>query len=259
MNRHLIQQNIYRIAPPLLLLTLLIACEPLPSQPHQIPAPSPILRIGLSDGAGAMADLLTAYDRASIQFIYANEATLFADLADGQLDAILAYTVPSDAWASPVAVDGLVIIVHPESDLDGLSRREVMGLFAGDGDDNALFSRERGAGARALFERGVMGERRVSVHAVVQSSDEGMKTAVFQTFSAIGYSMMSSLSPTDKALIIDNIAPSPTTVAAQTYPLTAPLYAIAPAEPTGALRDFVAWLQSDEGQKAIDTVFGTVK
>jgi len=257
MNPHPFWQKFSRI---IFFLILLVACEPLPGPLDQTITPPPILRIGISDGAGAMADLLTTYDRASIQFIHANEATLFTDLADGQLDAVLAYTVPADAWASAVAVDGLTIITHPESGIDGLSRAEVMGLFAGDGDvETMLFSRERGSGVRTLFEQGVMSERRISVHAIVQSSDEGMKTAVFETPAAIGYSMMSSLSPADKALPVDGIAPSPATVTAQTYPLTAPLYAIAPAEPTGTLRDFVAWLQSVDGQTAVNGVFGTVR
>ena len=251
----------YRLVISLLLLIITVAaCEPLPSQPHQPPAPSPLLRIGLSDGAGAMADLLTAYDAVPIQFVLANEETLFTDLASGQLDAVLAYAAPSDEmWLSPVAVDGLVVIVHPDSPIDALSRGEVAGLFAGDGADVTLYSRERGAGAQMLFEQRVMAERRLDVNAVVLASDGGMITAVSQDKNGIGYSMMSGLSPAVKAVAIDNITPSPATVAAQTYPLTAPLYAIAPAEPTGALRDFVAWLQSDAGQAVIGGVFGTVR
>ena len=47
--------------------------------------------------------------------------------------------------------------------------------------------------------------------------------------------------------------PTPTTTADQSYPLTAPLYFVSAdtAEPTGALRALLAWMQSDVGQEAL--------
>ena len=44
-----------------------------------------------------------------------NNSTSLADLAGGLVDAVLVHSLPEDSgfWFSPVAMDGLVIVVHP--------------------------------------------------------------------------------------------------------------------------------------------------
>ncbi|MEZ4642409.1 MAG: substrate-binding domain-containing protein [Chloroflexota bacterium] len=176
------------------LFLLLAGCRA--EQPQPVPItltpPPTVLRIGTADTAVAFTDLVAIpyaqyTDRASLQIIPGNTTALFADLEAGQLDAILVHHIAESAavWFSPVAVDGLVIIVHPDNPVTNLSRGEVQAVFNGrianwsalGGPDApiTLVSRERGSGTRAIFVERVMGEQRVSINAVVAAGDTPYK------------------------------------------------------------------------------------
>jgi phosphate transport system substrate-binding protein len=251
------------------------------TQPPPVPTavtstPPPItLRIGVATAAAAVPDLVAApyaqyTPHAVLQFIPANTETLLADLAAGQLDAILIHHLPPDSefWFNPIALDGLVIVVHPDNPVTGLSRAEVQAVFNGrltnwqslGGADLpiALISRERGAGARTLLTERVMAEQRIHINAQVAAGNEAMLATVIEEETAVGYSMMASANDT-KLLPIDGISPSPNTTASQDYVLTTPLYFVSGAEPMGELRFFLAWLQSDEGQAVLGEKYGRVR
>jgi phosphate transport system substrate-binding protein len=206
------------------------------------------------------------------QFILGSNAVLLADLNAGQLDAVLVHHIPagSPGWFNPVALDGLVIVVHPENPIQSMSLGEVQAVFNGrisnwsalGGPDQPihLVSRETGAGTRTILQQRVMAEQRLSINALIQPDDSMMLTAVATDPNAIGYSMMGTAVTADvKMLAINDIAPSPATAAGQTYPLTAPLYFLSPTEPQGKLREFLAWLQSDDGQMVIGERYGRVR
>lgn len=261
------------------LLLILAACQPQPAPlPVNTPLPPPaVQKIGLSSSAAALAELVAEpfagqSNLASPQFILANNATLFADLVAGQLDAILVHHIPagSPGWFNPVALDGLVIVVHPDNPVENLSLGEVQALFNGritnwstlGGPDQPvnLVSREQGAGTRAILQQRVLAEQRISINALIQPDDSSLLAAVAADPLAIGYSMMgTAVSANVKRLTIDGIAPTPATTADQTYPLTVPLYFLSPTEPQGELRAFLAWLQSENGQVVIGEGYGRVR
>ena len=266
----------------LLLLTIcpaLAACQAQPAPPPAItPSPLPAtLRIGLSSSAAALAEWVTEpymaqTKQTSPQFILANNVTLFADLTTGQLEAILVHHIPvgSPGWFNPVALDGLVIVVHPDNPVQDLSLGEVQALFNGritnwsalGGPDLAihLVSREQGAGTRAILQQRVLAEQRISINALIQPDDSSLLVAVTADPAAIGYSMMgTAVAANVNLLTIEGIAATPLTTADQTYSLTAPLYFLSPLEPQGQLRHFLAWLQSEEGQGVIGEWYGRVR
>ncbi len=249
----------------------LTACRVQPAPPPAItPSPPPaVLRIGLSSSAAALAEwVIEPYavqtEQTNPQFILADNTALFTDLIAGQLDAILVHHIPvgSPGWFNPVALDGLVIVVHPDNPVQNLSLGEVQAVFNGritnwstlGGPDQAinLISREQGAGTRAILQQRVLAEQRISINALIQPDDSSLLAAVAADPAAIGYSMMGTAVITNvNMLTIEGIAATPLTTADQTYPLTAPLYFLSPTEPQGELRTFLAWLQSDEGQGVI--------
>jgi ABC-type phosphate transport system substrate-binding protein len=108
-----------------------------------------------------------------------------------------------------------------------------------------------------------MAEQRISPNALLQTGNEAMLTAVAHNPAAIGYSSLSSASqtPTVKMLAVDGRSATTFTTADQTYPLTTPLYFLAAteAEPTGELRAFLAWLQSDKGQVVVGEIYGRIR
>jgi phosphate transport system substrate-binding protein len=166
----------------------------------------------------------------------------------------------------------LVIITHPENPVQSLTSADAQAIFNGrftnwqsvGGPDReiVLLSREQGSGLRTLLRQQIMAEQRISPNALLQTGNEAMLTAVANNPMAIGYSSMSSASQsTVKMLQIDGRSAIPGTTADQTYPLTTPLYFLAATEnePTGELRAFLAWLQSEAGQRAIEGVYGRVR
>ncbi len=258
---------------------IVMACQPQPA-PLSSVSPEPPLAavpIGLSSSAAALHDLTTAVYTAQTNqdvplFIVGSNSALLADLNAGQLEAVLVHHIPvnSPGWFNPVALDGLVIIVHPDNPVQSLSLGEVQAVFNGritnwsalGGPDQPinLVSREAGAGTRAILQQRVMAEQRLSINALIQPDDSMMLTAVATDPNAIGYSMMGTAAAANvRMLSINEVLPTPATTADQTYPLTAPLYFLSPTEPEGRRRQFLAWLQSIEGQTVLGDRYGRVR
>lgn len=204
----------------------------------------------------------------------ANDATLLADLQRGALDAALLHHLPAALpnWYNPVALDGVVVVVHAENPVNDLTMAEVQAIFNGRVTNWSavggaelpitVVTRESGSGALALFRSRVMAEQRISVNAQVRADDAALLAAVAETPGAVGVSMMGNAAVAEVKMVgIDGRFPTPAETAAQSYPLTAPLYFVMPgaAEPAGALRDLLAWLQSEEGQGVINGRYGAVR
>lgn len=263
----------------LCLLALGAACEAeIPTPPPVITptAPPSTLQIGLTGSAAEIGALTTGpfeaqYPQTAVQFITANNGTLLADLEEGRYDAVLIHHLPaeSDDWFNPVALDGLVITVHPDNPIMGLNTAEIQAVFNGritnwsslGGPDMPIevISREQGAGSRILFNERIMLEQRVTITAQVVSHNNQMIETVAGNPAAIGYSMMGVIDTNVKALTVEGMMATPETTADQSYPLTTPLYFVSPAEPTGDLRAFLAWLQGENGQMVIGEKYGRVR
>lgn len=266
----------------LLSLATAVACNSQPAPPPTLPtdASPALLQFGVTSGASPIAALATEVyaqhtSEVQLQFVVANSTTLYNDLANGLLDAILVHHIPENngRYFNPVALDGLVIITHPDNPVQALTSAEVQAIFSGrltnwqavGGVDQpiVLLSREPGSGLRTLLRQRLMAEQRISPNALLQSGNEIMLTAVADNPAAISYSSMSSASqtPTVQMVQLDGRAATTLTTADQTYPLTTPLYFVAAteAEPIGELRAFLAWLQSAEGQAQLGLVYGRIR
>lgn len=259
-----------------------VACNNQPAPPPTLPADTSatLLQIGVTSGASTIIPLIESVyaqenPQAELQFVIANSTTLTDDLANGLLDAVLLHHIPEGnmRYFNPVALDGLVIITHPDNPVQTLTGAEVQAIFngrltnwqsvGGPNQEIVLLSREQGSGLRTLLRQQIMAEQRLSPNALLQTGNEAMLTAVTNNPAAIGYSSLSSASqtPTVKMLSVDGRSATTLTTADQTYPLTTPLYFLAAteAEPSGELRTFLAWLQSDAGQGVIEGIYGRIR
>lgn len=265
----------------LLLAPLLSACtgtEPVAPSPAATTPASTLLNVGISDNAQALAEpWASAYqaqtERAHVNFVGGNNSTLFSDLEEGQLDAILVHHIAEgaqeDVWFNPVALDGLAIVVHADNPVTSLAQSEIQRLFSGETDNwsavggadltVAPIGQERGDGARTVFARRVMGARPVSINTVIHSDSESLIEAVAAEPGAIGYTTMSGLADGVRPIAVDGVAPTPENAASQAYPLTVPLYFVSNGEPQGELRAFLAWLQGAEGQSVVSEIVGSVR
>lgn len=265
----------------LLLLLGVLGCQTPPARPLPItltPAPLP-LPLGLTQSAVALTDLLppsAAPPGRAWQWIVGNQAALLADLAAGELEAVLVEALPDDTaglWFAPIALDGVILIAHPDNPLRDLTLAQAQALFSGraanwrdvGGEDRPVqpIIRERGADARAVFHARVLGPLPPTIHALLAADPAAVLAAVAADPAAVGYVTVGSLSAEDarrvRVLTLEGIAADPEQLAAQRYPLTTPIYWVARAEPTGDGRAALAWLQSAAGQRVLGEKFGRIR
>ena len=169
-------------------------------------------------------------------------------------------------WWTAIAQDGIALVVHPQNTVGGLTLPQARDIFfgrildwkeiGGTPGEIAVVSREDGSGTREVFEEMVMGEKRITLTAIVMPSSEAMVEYVARHPTAIGYVSMGYLSPQVKALQIEGVSPTPEDVQSGAYPLTRPLYLLTGQEPTGEVKAFIEFALSPTGQAVLEQRYG---
>lgn len=162
-----------------------------------------------------------------------------------------------------IGKDGIVIVVNTKNTaVSDLTEDQVKDIFSGKitnwkevgGSDETInvITREEGSGTRGAFEDIIMGkETKIKGDAIVQGSSEAAKQTVAQDPNAIGYVSLAHLSPDVKALKIGGVEPSAQTVLDGTYEVQRPFLFLTKGEPTGAIKAFIDWVLSPEGQEIV--------
>ncbi len=244
---------------------LLMGCVPTP----QVTRPPVRLRFGdAADQAAVVDDLIETYS-ADHNWVSFTHDTLPIDQAidrvrNDHLDLSLVPASPAQAaaglWQSGFAYDAIAVIVNPANPVDTLTLAQLRDIFQGAAFDWSVYggsgdivpvSRESNAYVRRLFEERVMAGRAVTLNAVLKASGADVADYVAATPGAIGYALLTQVSPNVKVIGVEGVRPSSATSASQQYPLSFPLVLIARGEPQGDLRDFVKWLLND-GQLLIE-------
>ena len=256
----------------MLALALLVGCGPTP-----VVTRTPVtLNLAVSLAMQPlMAELTTAYrtthPHVTFNLQYINSAQAMEALWSGEVDlaAVSWLTETESVWLTPVAIDGVAIIVHPSNPVKNLSLQQLRDVFrgraaewpdvGGPGREIAVVSREDGAGTRAKFEEVVMGGRSVTVNAVALASEKAVLDYVGAVTASIGYLSSGYLTDTVKAISVEGVPLTQATVADRRYPLSRPLLLVTPEEPQGELRQFVAWTLGSEGQTIVGKRYGRVK
>lgn len=192
----------------------------------------------------------------------------------------------------PIGLDGLALIVHPSNSVNELSLVQLQAIFGGevldwmavggDAGEIELVSREDGSGARVLFEGRVMGDKHVSLTAVVMPTSADVVEYVSKNPAAIGYVSRaevaewiedgagentggqaaptpgmpvapgsSSLPSAVKVLRVEGRLPLRANLRSQEYALTQPMYLITNGQPSGWVRRFLDFALSPAGQAIV--------
>ena len=124
--------------------------------------------------------------------------------------------------------------------------------------DITVISREDGSGTRGAFieltgveEKNDAGEKMdmTTEAAAIQSSTNGVMTAVANDETAIGYISLGSLNDTVKAVTVGGVEATAENVSNGTYTLARPFNIVTNGEPTDAVAvDFIAYCMSPDGQ-----------
>ena len=130
-----------------------------------------------------------------------------------------------------LAYDGIAIIVHPDSPVSDLSIEQIAKLYTGEitnwkdvGGSDAevvLIGREAASGTRDGFES-ITGTKDKCQYRQELTSTGDVITAVSQNPDAIGYASLAAIKDSVKALSVDGVTPSETTVKDGSYQVQRP-------------------------------------
>jgi len=171
-----------------------------------------------------------------------------------------------------VARDAIAVVVHPSNPVDGLTLRQISGIYTGEitdwsqvgGNDRpiVLLSRESNSGTYVYFLEHVirLGDKDsdllFSPDTLLMPSSEGISAEVRQNPNAIGYDGLGYVTPDQKVLAVARdanapyVLPAVETVNDGSYPISRPLYMYTAGEPTGQVKAYLEWILSD-GQSLV--------
>ncbi len=169
--------------------------------------------------------------------------------------------VAAGQHATPIARDGIAIIVNPFNRVPGLTVLQARALYRGEILDWAalggpqgeplVISREDGSGTRMAFETLVMGNEHVTFDALVMPTSQSVVDYVASHRLAVGYVSIATLDERVRAVPIEEVAPTQANVRAGSYHLTRLLYLYAPSPAPDATRAFVDFVLSPAGQAIV--------
>ncbi len=170
----------------------------------------------------------------------------------------------------PIAYDGLAIVVNRANSIENLTQQQVYDIYKGKiknwkevgGSDQpiAVVTREASSGSRYSFES-LMGLTQIvnnrlvsdiSPNNLVVNSNSMVKTIVNHNTRAIGFISVGSVDRSVKPIQFEGIEPTSDNIANHKYILARPfliLYKVDALDKAG--KDFVAFLKSEESQKAV--------
>ncbi len=207
-----------------------------------------------------------AYPDAVISLIAAGRSSVMRRVAAAEVDGGLLLLAPVDRslFHTPVARDLIVLIArsgaqtrdYPSAVLADLLTGRLAAWPASDperGQPVTVFTLEAGESARLLVESTLLEERSFSSAAHLVPDTAAMLDQVRQTPGGLGYLPLNTLpdAPGVTILSIAGIPPAPETALDWRYPLVADVVLLSQQEPRGALRHFLDWLLSAEGQQVI--------
>ena len=160
-----------------------------------------------------------------------------------------------------VARDGLAIIVHPSNPGRGAKVAEIKQIFAGDlrnwnylgGPDKAItvVTREEGSGTRGAFQELVMGKTRIFRGAITEDSNGTVREIVAHDPHAVGFISLGLVNKQVRALELDGAVANEENIRNGRYRLVRPFLFVSRGGLTGAAKEFVDFVLSNEGQALI--------
>ena len=165
--------------------------------------------------------------------------------------------VANGAMANIVALDGVAIVINPENPVENLTQEQIAGLFTGEitnwkevgGADApvAPLGREPGSGTRGAFEE-LLGVEDACAYASEYSSTGDVIGNVASNPNAIGYASLSSVNDTVKAVKVDGVECSESTVKNGTFPIQRPFVIVTKegTELSAAAQAFLDYAMSAE-------------
>ena len=172
-----------------------------------------------------------------------------------------------------VALDGLAVVVNPNNPVSKLTTDQLAGIFTGKvknwsevgGNDLKIIilSREVNSGTHVYFKEHILrkgdakSKEEFSPEALLLPSSQAIADEVKQNTGAIGYYGMGYISKDQKAVAVAKdtasayVEPTADNVSNGSYPISRPLFFYMNGKPSGAVKNFVDYTLSPEGQTVV--------
>jgi phosphate transport system substrate-binding protein len=157
-----------------------------------------------------------------------------------------------------VARDGVAIVVNPANSVDNLSKDQLTGIFEGTikswkavGGSHQVITvvvRESKSNVRRSVEDLLLGGDEIPVGFKTASSATEMLEAVRSTPTGIGFLTLRTMGPGVKALRVDEVEMSRTTMLSGRYPLARSFYLVMHMKVSPLAERFVDFVLSKDGQ-----------
>lgn len=171
-----------------------------------------------------------------------------------------------------VGYDALAVFLHPDNPLTSLSLEQLAGIYGREGkvrkwsdlgvkvpgcksDELIVISRQNNSGTYVYFKETVLGKRgkyRSGTRDMHGSKD--VVDIVEKVPCAIGYSGLAYATDHVKMACVvgadggDCVTPSVPTAVDRSYPIARPLFMYTNGDPQGAVKSYLDWILSEEGQ-----------
>ena len=162
---------------------------------------------------------------------------------------------------SAIAYDAIAVIVNPDNPVKDLSTAQVRGIFTGKIRDWSevggpsmpilLVNRDAASGTREAFDKIVLKGATFDPTAAVLPGTGQVRAVVAQAKGSVGYISLGFVTDQVKAVSIDGVAPSPSTVKDGTYPVRRTLHFFTRGQPKGLARQYVDYVLSQVIQKDV--------
>ena len=171
-----------------------------------------------------------------------------------------------------VGFDALAVYIHPDNPRDAFTVAELARVYGEGGDveswsqldidiptcpsdEIVLVSRQNNSGTYVYFKEAVLGKKRdYKLGSRDMHGSKDVVDLVQHTPCAIGYSGLAYKTPTVKMTCISAepgapcAEPSSHTAIDGSYPIARPLLMYTAGQPEGAIKKYLDWILSDEGQ-----------
>jgi len=166
--------------------------------------------------------------------------------------------------AHAIAMDGVCVIVYPSNPVKALTRAQVRDIYKGKitnwkelgGTDMKIvpISRDTSSGTYETFEGLVMNKEKMAGNVEYVSSNPQAHSRVQSTAGGIGYVGLGFVDDKVKALEIDGVTPTRSSIAKGVYPISRPLFLFTNGYPKlGSLvHEFCTFYLTEEGQEIIE-------
>ncbi|MEW6553911.1 MAG: phosphate ABC transporter substrate-binding protein [Actinomycetota bacterium] len=161
----------------------------------------------------------------------------------------------------PIALDVIVIVVHPGVAVDGLSAEQVRKIFTGEianwrevgGEDEPILVvvRDRASGTREMFDKEALEGEEVVKSAIESNSNGIVRETVAATPNSIGYLSIGYVNDSIKPLRYDGVIASTDSARDGSYSLSRYLHMYTHGEPEPSAREFIDFILSEEFQLGV--------